>query len=268
MRHFQWIGPLAFGAALLAGIGCSSASSTANGDADADGDTDADVDVDGASDGDTDRDADDAPCDHPVCDLWPQCGCGRGQACVHEADGARTCSPAGTAAHGEECSAGDDVCAPGTLCAGFGDEPPYCAQYCNVDRDCRGLGEGTICELAFANDAGEEVARSCTLSCDPVAEEPGCAPGIRCDLFARTATGQVFTLCAGRSGAGTAWDPCDLAFGDSDCAPGHFCSDSGFGGECIRRCEVGDDSVCGWVELCNPFETPAVVGTIEYGFCY
>ncbi|MCK9463451.1 MAG: hypothetical protein M0R80_27845 [Proteobacteria bacterium] len=58
MRNTHWIGPFALGCALLAGFGCSHASTAVGGDGDGDADTDTDTDADTDTDGDTDTDTD------------------------------------------------------------------------------------------------------------------------------------------------------------------------------------------------------------------
>lgn len=250
-------------------------------DADADGDTDADLDRDGArdvdldspdepvtTDGDLDGTDEQPPtCESAVCDLWPQCGCRGGQACVHEDSGERSCKDAGSVGHGGVCEEDRADCAPGTVCAGFIDEPAYCLQYCFSDADCAGAGGRSVCELRFLDDVEHVIATACSLACDPASTSPGCAEGIHCVIVIREDSSELFTQCMGRSGSGTTGMPCDSANGGADCEPGHFCADAGLGEQCIRRCTFPEGPECVGLEVCRGFTEPAIIGGIEYGYC-
>lgn len=249
-------------------------------DGDVDGDTDADLDRDGWSDADVDRvvapDAGDGDldlvdsdepsptCQSPVCDLWPQCGCDGGQACVHEDSGQRSCKDAGPVGHGGVCVEGGNDCVAGTVCAGYEEEPAYCLQYCLYDADCAAVGSNSVCELRFLDDAERVIALACSLSCDPASTTPGCAEGVHCVIVVREGSGELFTHCMGRSGWGFAGLPCTST---SDCQPGHFCADTGLGEVCIRRCTFPDGLECDGITVCRAFQEPALIGGTEYGYC-
>jgi hypothetical protein len=247
----------------------------ADGDADLDRDGPCDTDPDrfiapDAGDGDVDVEGIDEPppvCENLLCDLWPQCGCIAGQACVHDDSGERSCKDAGTVRHGGVCVEDELDCMPGTVCAGYVDEPAYCLQYCRDDEDCAGLGESSVCELRFLDDAEQVIARACSLSCDPASNSPACAEGIQCVIVIREDSGELFTHCMGMAGSGMAGMPCDSASGSVDCQPGHFCANVGFGDQCIRRCTFPDGPECAGLELCRAFYVPAIIGDIEYGYC-
>lgn len=241
-------------------------------DTDIDGDGDADTDVDSDADSDTDVDADsdsDVTCEDAVCDLWPQCGCAAGEACVLLEGGDRDCREAGSLAHGADCSTED--CRAGTLCVLLTDDlPPACLQFCDDHSDCSALGAGSLCALPFGT-ASETWATACTIHCDPTSASSGCPTGLRCGIFELTETGQTLTHCQNGVGTRRHGESC-VALDDDpdhDCAQGHFCAEVTAGlSQCIQLCRVTGGASCPSLTICNSFTTPAIVGGVEYGYCY
>jgi hypothetical protein len=235
-------------------------------DADVDADIDGDADIDADSDADTDSDAD-VTCVDEVCDLWPQCGCADGEACVLYDDGHHDCIEAGPLSHGDDCSTED--CRAGTVCVNLTDGlPPACLQFCDDHSDCASLGAGSLCALPFGTDT-ETWAEACTIHCDPTAARTGCPEGIRCGLFQLTATGESLTHCQNGLGTGRQGDPCVAPEDDpdQDCASGHFCAEVDLESQCIQLCRVSGGSSCPTLTICNSFSEPAIIGSVEYGYC-
>ena len=242
---------------------CARPEPVADGGVDSDADSDAPVTLDG----DVSGDGQPPICDDDVCDLWPQCGCQPGEACIHLQEGGRSCVDAGSSGHGEECSGDGSDCGAGMLCTGYGDEPPYCLQYCRNDDDCSSRGQGSLCELQLQDELGHELARACSIDCDPTSSTPACAEGIHCVIFVTEDTGELFTHCVGASGSGEAGAVCEPSNGAADCQPGLFCADAGEGYECIRRCTMPEGLECSADHICRSFPEPVIIGTTEYGYC-
>ena len=237
----------------------------ADGDADADADGDGDIDADTDADGDADAPP---PCDHPVCDLWPPCGCSDGQGCREDRSGTRTCVAVGDVPHGGSCPDSRRMCVSGTTCMTLSSDPEswvhnFCAQYCDDDRDCASLGPGSACSLALFAIPPE--VKTCTVSCDLITGD-GCRElGLLClhhrredfDVPAPWDTG-----CYVIAGNALAGEPCETY---SDCATNLFCG-PGLPGRCLAYCLVGVPGSCP-LGSCLAFSGNPSFDGQEYGYC-
>jgi len=193
-----------------------------------------------------------AACTHPVCDLWPQCGCPAGQKCEALSSGQRQCTTAGTTPHGQVCAGlSTGECMSGTSCVAYSGWPSglnTCMQYCNAHADCSKLGVGSLCGI------GSGYFYACTISCDLVAQT-GCPTGTQCSLFnfnylAGTGCTAIGTLKQGQA--------CSAHF---DCGPTLGCINS----TCQPICIVGGAVTCPAKTSC--FDTGLAWGSTHYGFC-
>lgn len=271
---------LAAALVLLSGVGCARLLGTppgADGDDGGrdgsveDGGPDASSDAEGDGDGpadDADRrdadggdDADDGgsgeTCEGPVCDTWPQCGCEPGLKCAETALGVAGCVLAGDLPHGAACLR-DAECAVGTTCnATVGTGVALCAQYCSSDRDCAGLGDGSLCALVSVRGG----FTLCSDPCDPVTAAP-CPEGVHC-AFGRHPERPAVMLaqCGGAAaGDGGVGEPCADY---SDCAPPLACADFA----CRPLCVVAGAETCLPPTVCTELEEHPTVGSFEYGAC-
>ncbi len=241
-------------------VGCldwkiQGAPSDGDGDADVDADVDADADTD--ADGDSDGDVEEEICEHHICDTLPQCGCGADGRCIHDERGDPICVPIGPGTSGEACGP-DYECGAGMICFGVTSDPPFCRQYCENDSDCPGE---SICYMALMIDS-ERRGVTCTLSCDPTADDPICPAGIRCGIYYREETMQNFTHCLGSVGTGRGGSRCTSG---ADCAHGFFCPSEGAPPYCHRWCTLPDGTECAGV--CMAFEPAVSVNGVEHGYC-
>ncbi len=203
-------------------------------------------------------DAGGGSCSESPCRLVsPQCGCSAGQGC-YLSGATRVCGTPGPEAEGQACS-GATACQAGMLCIGTA-ASGFCSRFCGTDADCPG-GAGSLCLLELDDGTGAAIpgVRLCTADCDPAAPGVGCPASMGCAIFEESmGAGRVFTGCrpAGTAGEG---DPCVM----DECGPGLFCGS----GTCYRWCTYPLGSECTGFTFCEPFGTPAVVGSVEYGYC-
>lgn len=207
-------------------------------------------------------------CPETPCRLIPpQCGCPAGQGCYLGSGATRMCGTPGPETEGQACS-GATACQAGLLCAGSGGGPSFCSRFCGSDADCVG-GAGSLCLLELNDGSGGTIpsVRLCTIHCSLTSTTSPCPTGLGCGLYQESAGAmRLFTGCR-PVGTGSAGSSC---LTNDDCATGHFCADptgSGFD-ECVRYCTYPAGSECSSFEACNAFSEPAVVGGVEYGFCY
>ncbi len=199
-------------------------------------------------------------CSESPCRLVsPQCGCAAGQGCYLSGT-SRVCGTPGPESEGQACS-GATACQPGLLCIGSGTQS-FCSRFCNSDADCTG-GAGSLCLLELDDGTGAPLAgvTLCTAHCNPASPGVGCPASMGCAIFEESmGAGRIFTGCRP---AGTALEgqPC---VDPDDCAPGLFCGD----GTCYRWCRQPLGSECTGFTFCESFTTPAIVGGVEFGYCF
>jgi hypothetical protein len=193
-------------------------------------------------------------CEEDPCKLVaPQCGCAPGEKCQWDND-MRSCMADGTADEGESCGS----CKAGMLCVAIGTFGT-CKRYCNTDAECS-AGPGSICLLQI----GSYEQKWCTDNCDPVSGA-GCPSSGKCELGqSEDPPMPYFTVCT-PSGAGQQGSPCTDF---TDCAAGLSCltNPNTMTDQCLTWCQVSQ-GLCPTNTACTPFQTPATVGSIEYGVC-
>ncbi len=136
-----------------------------------------------------------------------------------------------------------------------------CRLFCRDDGDCAAPG-GRCLDLENVVCGGGLVLPAipthfCTENCDPV-DPAACDTGLGCQISFATAAHANLTYCTqvGTRGEGIACLSVD------DCFPGTVC----IGGFCRRWCRVGQ--ACDVANrTCQPFPSPATIGTTEYGRC-
>ncbi|MFH1434624.1 MAG: hypothetical protein ABIJ56_02795 [Pseudomonadota bacterium] len=210
---------------------------------------------------------DSGSCTESPCCLYPNGGCGAGLKCsLDQETTARACLPAGTGTKGSTCLS-DEECAAGYICLGTNDAgtTAACYPYCAADANCP--GDGSICFPLSAGGTPVPGANCCSYDCNLVSSS-GCPAGYGCDLYAwdrdsDTVPEVTFTDCNGDVGYGTQDSSC---FAEADCAAGLAC----FGETmCLAWCySPGGMSTCTGGTTCTAFDTPAVVGSQEVGYCY
>jgi hypothetical protein len=157
--------------------------------------------------------------------LLPQCGCTTGQGCYVDDQQKRTCLAAGKIALGEPCPPNNDTqCVPGTMCREHkvaGESSFFCTKMCASDADC---GVGAVCL-----DTIVKGVRTCTASCDPVAQT-GCNAQTKCVIIQlNPPNGDLYTECSPK-GTATGQQGATCTFGQNSCAPGHQCFGDQVGG--------------------------------------
>ncbi len=165
-----------------------------------------------------------------------------------------------TGTQGKLCPAGSVDCAANHICIGEGDLR-VCRLFCRDDGDCAAPG-GRCLDLENVVCGGGLVLPAipthfCTENCDPV-DPAACDTGLGCQISFATAAHANLTYCTqvGTRGEGIACLSVD------DCFPGTVC----IGGFCRRWCRVGQ--ACDVANrTCQPFPSPATIGTTEYGRC-
>jgi hypothetical protein len=197
------------------------------------------------------------PCDDDPCKLTlPQCGCTADQKCDYNSNaGTRSCVADGTIPAQGEC-AGDN-CAAGALCLNLY-SLSTCHAYCDSDMDCQ--GGGGKCLMTINGDMGNQMF--CSDNCDPVSSVGCNVPGSKC-IGSLTTMNVGFSVCVG-SGSGTQGQPCSLP---NNCAAGFQCVNDGMTDLCARYCNMASPQCMG-IEQCIGFNTPLLIGSIEYGVCF
>jgi hypothetical protein len=185
----------------------------------------------------------------PVCDPIAQ-DCPEGARCNMVFDNGWTerClpQPAAPGALDAICTrnadlAGDDSCAPGSLCAFWGlprSEPQErrCRALCQQDADC---ADGENClRMGGATNTG-----GCTPTCDPVGDD--CPAGMRCLVLPHVERTRRATFCA-IGGAEATGAPCES---DGDCARGSCAAGSGIEAQvcrdyCLADADCGEGLTC------------------------
>jgi hypothetical protein len=135
-----------------------------------------------------------------------------------------------------------------------------CYEFCSLRTDCSGAG--SICVPLGT----PSVPGFCSRACD-IVTNAGCPSGTSCKPLELTATGESLTDCTADSGSGTQGSYCS---DDSGCRPGYFCADADgdtLSDTCIGFCRVSAGTCSGGL-LCNPFTTPMIIGSAEFGYCY
>lgn len=245
----------------LRAIGCAEPDGCAGGTPDGGGGSGAD-----GSAGERDAaldDRSDAAIDEACTLVAPQTGCPAGTACdLDDAEletGGTTCRP--ISEDGDERSRCNEEteCGAGFTCVEDPAGPASCLRYCDVESDCD--NPGGSCEIELVDDRGDPIPNVtlCTQSCNPVTSN-GCPPSWGCQLFTD------HTRCR-PSGPGGHFDSCT---GDPDCAVGYGCVSFGGLDLCLRNCRVGVLGACAALPetSCIGYETPVIIGGIEYGACF
>lgn len=188
----------------------------------------------------------------------PQCGCDDGFACTLNEAGDRVCLGAGAVGPGELCSA-TALCAPGSVCAGFGDGLYACATLCESDVSCQAPGGKCVVPL------GDTDVLLCSEDCNLISNEGCPAEGLAC-RFAETPSGEIYTAC-GLAGSSPAQTVC---LADSECLAGHACLPTSAGDKrCFEWCNTASPA-CDVGFSCEPVEiadVPLVIGDVTYGAC-
>ncbi|MCA9605419.1 MAG: hypothetical protein KC619_07480 [Myxococcales bacterium] len=204
-------------------------------------------------------DAGGGSCSESPCRLVsPQCGCAGGQGC-YLSGASRVCGTPGPETEGQSCS-GATACQPGLLCIGAG-TGGFCSRFCNSDTDC--TGAGSICLLELDDGTGTSIpgVTLCTNNCNPASPGVGCPSTMGCEIYQESAGAmRIFTGCR-PAGTAAEGDPC---VDPEDCGPGLFCGS----GTCYRWCRQPLGSECTGFTFCESFTDPAIVGGVEYGYCF
>jgi len=214
-------------------------------------------------------------CSETPCKLVsPQCGCGAGQACYMDPDGARTCAAAGSTPAAGGCTAIAD-CAAGNTCVGLSDTVGACHRFCDTDADCGGQ-PGALCILGLADTMGADLPETtCTLGCEP-ATNTGCPAGSWCFLGQESegAMRDLSHCSADPQGPATQGQACAT---QEDCAPGFLCLDTDGAGttECLQLCRNPSTSFPGpspdcpsSIYDCVALDPGAALGSTTYGVCF
>jgi len=192
--------------------------------------------------------------------LPPQTGCPDGQACDLDdlETGATACRKVDHDGDQTSTCADERDCGAGTTCVEDATGDASCLQFCQRDGDCD--QPGGACEIEIDDGNGDPIpgVTLCTQSCNPVTAS-GCPNGWGCQLFSD------HTRCR-PGGAGGHMSTCA---GDEDCRVGFGCVSVGGVLECLRNCRVGALGVCSAISgtTCRSYQTPIVIGGVEYGAC-
>lgn len=195
------------------------------------------------------------PCMGLPCKLVdPQCGCPTGERCVFQ-DSKKTCAPEGDKVASEAC---ENDCKAGMLCLDANEGAgSLCHDYCIDDDDCD--APGGMCLMSVTGLGPEKL---CTHNCDPVSAAGCLDPSSKCEIFTLTADPTAkLTQCVG-FGTGSQGTTCTTT---DDCGKGLGCFTDGTVTECYTWCMV-DQPSCP-VGQCTGFQTPMMLGTVEYGVC-
>jgi len=185
----------------------------------------------------------DAGCDGEVLPMTEDCD-GEDNDCDGAADND---NPDG----GDACNTGlSGPCQPGVLVCVNG------ALICDGNVD---PAPDEICDNGIDDDCTGVADDGC--GCDPGNPAIDCMPGESC--FPTPTFGDE-AVCAGPVGTGTQYAAC---LGNSDCAPGHTCVDTGVNAYCLQWCTSFDQ--CPFVlDDCLAPDTPVYDGVQEWGVCY
>lgn len=207
-----------------------------------------------------------------ACSLVPQSGCGGADACdlddTNFAMGCTSCRPVTAQGTATSTCAAVTECAAGWVCLGSA-SGSSCLKYCKGDGDCSSLGAGAICAIGLvAGMTPIPGATVCSHACQPHLAGAGCPSGWGCHLY-QEAMGamRLFVSCAPPGGGG------HLASctSNSSCQAGFSCYTDGTSNFCLKNCNATTGAGCtgaGVPPTCNSFSPPAVVGGVEYGYCF
>ncbi|HEU5055795.1 MAG TPA: hypothetical protein VFU21_04700 [Kofleriaceae bacterium] len=193
----------------------------------------------------------------------PQTGCPAGTACdLDDAEletGGTTCRPIDDDGDERSLCDGERECGAGFTCVEDPAGEASCLRFCDVESDC--ADPGGSCEIELEDAQGHPIPNVslCTQSCNPVSSS-GCPPSWGCQLFTD------HTRCR-PSGTGRHMDVCT---GDEDCAVGFGCATVGADRFCLRNCRVGVVGPCSAIAgtTCVGYQTPVIIGGVEYGACF
>jgi hypothetical protein len=207
-------------------------------------------------------------CSQVPCDITPQCGCAAGEACdldpANFGTAGTLCRGAGSGTTGTICTA-DENCAAGYGCVGFGGGSS-CTEYCNGDGDC--AGGGSICAITLVYGTPSMPVPGitmCSTDCQPPVPGGNCPAGWGCHM-AQEQGGLMrnFTICSA-AGAGGQQATCTY---NSDCQAGYSCYTDGTSFFCLHNCVYPAGTGCPAGTTCNQFATPAIIGGVNYGYCF
>jgi hypothetical protein len=190
----------------------------------------------------------------------PQTGCPDGQACdIDDLDtGATACRKVDRDGDARSTCQGERDCGGGFTCVEDATGDASCMRFCRRDADCD--APGGVCDVDLDDGTGAPVpgVTLCTQSCNPVTSN-GCPDAWGCQLYTD------HTRCR-PGGAGGHMASCT---GDEDCRVGYGCASVSGSLVCLRNCRVGVLGVCSAISgtTCRSYQTPAIIGGIEYGAC-
>ncbi len=165
----------------------------------------------------------------------------------------------GDVGEGEACTrpndvVGEDDCAPGHLCTGYGlpigdPQQRVCREFCQTPTAC---GDDAHCIWLhpLAN------LGMCMETCDPRGSD--CVEGAKCSIFFSGADAKNFWICTNDSGANVG----DSCSGSEQCGAGQWCPFSTNAAERTCTAFCADDIPCPNGETCVP--NPQMPG---YGAC-
>lgn len=177
-----------------------------------------------------------------------------------------------TGTEGIACSAADPTsCAAGLTCAepADGNTDAVCYKFCNDDTACTAPGGWCHPGPLAASPTTGFTAKTCTLSCDPIAQK-GCGAGQACNLAISTDRSRLYTQCIA-AGTGGYQAPCTAA---EDCMAGYSCLKVSINGAaqqqmCLQGCvSGGTTNACATGQTCRAIAPPNTLGTTTYGWCY
>jgi len=190
----------------------------------------------------------------------PQTGCPDGQACdIDDLDtGATGCRKIDRDGDARSTCADARDCGAGFTCVEDATGDASCLRFCQRDADCD--DPGGVCEIDLDDESGDPIpgVTMCTQSCNPVTSH-GCPASWGCQLFTD------HTRCR-PGGTGGHMASCT---GDEDCRVGYGCASVSGSLVCLRNCRVGVLGVCSAISgtTCRSYQTPAIIGGVEYGAC-
>lgn len=204
-------------------------------------------------------------CEEDPCKLVaPQCGCGAGEKCSVDNQGARVCVPEGEGLLGEECSG--QACIAGLICVVTKSTAPTvstCMKFCEADIQCK--EPGGLCIYSLNDGTGDPIegASLCTQNCDPVTNT-GCPVAQTSCQATQEARGEqrFFTFCTG-AGLGGQGAVCTTA---QDCQAGFGCFNVGAESNCLKWCNV-ESATCPGGTTCQIPNPAITIGTVAYGAC-
>jgi hypothetical protein len=178
-----------------------------------------------------------------------------------------------TGSEGVACTAGDPTtCAAGYSCAepGDGSTDAACYKFCNDDTSCTAPGGWCHAGPLQTGASLGFTAKTCTLSCDPIAQK-GCGAAQSCDLAISTDRTRLYTSCIA-AGTGGYQAPCGAA---EDCKAGFSCLKVAVNGGaeqhiCLQACVSGSTTTgaCPTGQACQAIPPPNTLGATQYGWCY